>query len=82
MREFAMIVVAGIVSAVLSAGFGWLIGRLSPEFIQLLAAPIEVKEPERLATAIGVVSGLMIGAAAMVVGLIVSAIRGRANRPR
>jgi hypothetical protein len=76
-----MILGAGIVSTVLGAGFGWLIGRLSPEFVQLLAMPIDVKEPERLATAIGAVSGLIIGAAAMVVGLIVSAIRGRTSRP-
>ena len=77
MREFGMIVVAGLISAVLGAVFGWLIGRLAPEFIELLARPDRVRSPDRVAAALGAVSGLGLGAIAMSVALIASALRAR-----
>lgn len=77
MREFTMIVVAGLISSVLRAAFGWLIGRLAPEFVELLAKPYQVESPERVATALGAVCGLGLGAVAMSVGLIASAVRAR-----
>jgi hypothetical protein len=81
MREFGMILGAALSSAVLGTAFGWLIGRLAPELVELLAEPHFVKSPHRVAAALGAVCGLGLGAAAMSVGLIASALRSRLNRP-
>jgi hypothetical protein len=51
MRVFLWIVVAGLVCSVLGAGFGFLVGLASPEFVQLLFQPQPVKEPGRLGLA-------------------------------
>ncbi|MCA9234866.1 MAG: hypothetical protein KDA44_05320 [Planctomycetales bacterium] len=79
MREFGLILLAGVGCAALGAGFGWLLGSYAPEFIQMLAGPRELKAPERVALALGAVNGLLIGAGAMGAGLLVAAIRGRAK---
>jgi hypothetical protein len=77
MREFGMIVIGGLISAVLGGGFGWFIGALAPEFVELLAKPNLVRSPERVATALGAVCGLGLGALAMSVGIVASALRTR-----
>ena len=77
MREFAMIACAALVSAALGAIFGWAIGRLAPEFFEVIAPMRQIKEPERVGAALGAINGLMIGAAAMAFGLLIAAIRGR-----
>jgi hypothetical protein len=80
MRAFLLIVVAGLVCAALGSGFGWLVGCLSPEFVELVAQPHPVADPQRLGAALGQVSGLLLGAAAMGFGLLVEAIRAWALR--
>jgi hypothetical protein len=82
MREFCMIFAAGLISSVLGGGFGWLVGRISPEFIQMLAQPYRVQSAERLAAAMGTIAGLLIGAAAMAFGLLISAIRSQSKRSK
>jgi hypothetical protein len=82
MRPFLLIVIAGLGCAALGSGFGWLVGYLSPEFIALVIQPSPVAEPERLGTAMGLVSGLFLGVAAMGFGLLVDAFRLWANRGR
>jgi hypothetical protein len=75
MRSFLLIVLAGLGSAGLGGGFGWLVGDLSPEFIALLAQPYPVAEPPQLGMALGLVSGLLLGSFAMGFGLLVDALR-------
>ena len=82
MREFVLIVVAGLVSAALGAGFGWSVGRFAPEFIELLAGWRTVESPAPVATALGAIVGLFIGAAAMAFGLWLSVLRGRQENSR
>ena len=77
MREFVLIVVAALISAVLGAGFGCLIGAFAPEFVELLARPDPVRSPQRVATALGAVCGLGLGALVMSVGIVASALRAR-----
>ena len=77
MREFGLILIAALMSSVLGAGFGWLVGKFAPDFIRLLAEPYTVRYPLQVAVAMGAIAGLGIGAAAMSVGLIASALRGR-----
>jgi hypothetical protein len=81
MVEFAIILIAGLGSAVLGAGFGWIIGTTTPELIELLFANATNDEPVvapvQVATALGAISGLVLGAGAMAVGLLASAIRSR-----
>jgi hypothetical protein len=81
MREFVLMLAAGLGSAALGGGFGSLVGWLSPEFISLLAHPHPVLSPVRFGAATGLIAGLLIGAAAMGFGLLVGAIRARAGRP-
>ena len=81
MREFVLMLAAGLGSAALGGGFGSLIGWLSPELISLLAYPHPVLSPVRFGAATGLIAGLLIGAAAMGFGLLVGAIRARAGRP-
>ena len=70
-------IVGGLFSSILGTGFGWLIGYFAPEFVTLLAGPFEIKSPLQVATAMGAIAGLGIGAAAMAVGLLVSVVRTR-----
>jgi hypothetical protein len=74
MKIFFLIVIAGLGCAALGGGFGWLVGILSPEFIALLVQPDPVSEPERMGAALGLVSGLFLGAATMGFGLVVEAL--------
>jgi hypothetical protein len=85
MRVFLLIVLAGLGCAALGSGVGWLVGTLSPEFIALVAQPSPVAQPQRLGAALGLVSGLLLGAAAMAFGLLVEAfrvwaVRGKVSR--
>src|SRR4051794_16197823 len=80
MREFTLITVAALTSAVLGGLFGALIGWLSPEFIGVLTQPQPVSEPARFGAATGLVAGLFIGASVMAFGLMVEAIRGWVKR--
>jgi hypothetical protein len=85
MKVFVLIVLAGLGCGFLGSGFGWLVGSLSPEFITLVAHPYSVAEPRRLAAALGLVSGLLLGATAMAFGQLVDAfqswaIRGKTGR--
>jgi len=80
MRVFLLIVIAGLVCAALGSGFGWLVGSLSPEFIALIAQPYPVADSQRLGAALGLVSGLFLGVAAMGFGLLVEAFRAWAIR--
>jgi hypothetical protein len=80
MRVFLLILVAALGCAALGCGFGWLVGTLSPEFIALLTQPTPVDDPQRLGAALGLVFGLLIGAAAMGFGLLVEAFRTWVNR--
>jgi hypothetical protein len=77
MREFSLILFAGLLSALLGAGFGWLVGNYAPEFIALLAKPYSVNSPASVGCATGAIAGLFIGAAAMTIGLLVAALRTR-----
>jgi hypothetical protein len=81
MRAFLWIVVAGIGCALLGGGFGWLLGWIAPEFLEMLAQPYPVAGPARLGLAVGMVAGLLLGAAAMAFGQLVEAIRGRGRLP-
>jgi hypothetical protein len=82
MRGFDLIVLAGLGSAALGGGLGWLVGCLSLEFLGLVAQPSPAAEPGRLGAAFGVVSGLLLGALVMAFGLLVDAARARAARGR
>jgi hypothetical protein len=82
MRGFLLILVAGLGCAALGSGVGWLLGSLSPEFIELIAQPYPVAEPPRLGAALGLVCGLLLGAIAMALGLLVEAFRVWAVRNR
>jgi hypothetical protein len=82
MREFQMILAAGLGCAALGAGFGWIVGKYAPEFIAMLAQPLPIEHPERVAMALGAVNGLLIGAAAMCLGLILSVLRAWLGPPR
>jgi hypothetical protein len=80
MREFTLIVFAALSSAVLGGLFGAGIGYLSPEFIDMLADPRKIASPEKVGAAIGLVSGLLLGAVVMAFSLLVETIRGRSRR--
>ena len=79
-RDFALIVSAALGSAVLGAGFGWLIGHFAPEFVVLLAMPNPIESPVRVATALGAIVGLGLGMVSMLVVLVAAAIRNRNDR--
>jgi hypothetical protein len=59
-----------------------MMGDLSPEFVALVAQPNPVADPPRLGAALGLVSGLLLGAGAMAFGLFVEALRAWALRNR
>ncbi len=82
MRAFFLIFLAGLGCGILGAGGGWLIARLSPTFIALVARPIPVTEPESLGVVLGLLSGLLLGTGAMTFGLLIDALRLWALRPR
>lgn len=74
-REFILILVGGSIGSVLGMGFGALVGMMSPEFIDLLTHPKSVNAPEWVGAAMGMISGLLLGAGAMFAGRLVGAIR-------
>jgi hypothetical protein len=74
-REFLLILVGGAIGAALGAGFGALVGFVSPEFINALVHPFAIQAHDRAGAAMGMISGLLIGAAAMAVGRFIGAIR-------
>jgi hypothetical protein len=80
MRVFLLMVLAGLGCAALGSGVGWLVGTWSPEIIALVAQPSPVAQPQRLGAALGLVSGLLLGTAAMAFGLLVEAFRVWAAR--
>jgi hypothetical protein len=80
MRAFLWIMAAGISCALLGGAFGWLLGLIAPEFLQLLSQPQPVADPARLGMALGMIAGLLLGAAAMAFGQLVEAIRGRGKQ--
>lgn len=63
-RNFVLILVAGIVSSVLSGLFGAAIAGISPEFVEGLFGP-KADGIARYAAAVGAIWGLFIGAGAM-----------------
>ena len=73
--EFLLILTGGIVGSILGMGFGALVGAVSPEFIDVLTHPIPIHAPEWAGAAMGLIGGLLIGAASMVAGRFVGAIR-------
>lgn len=73
LRNFLLILAAGLVSAVLGGLFGAGIALLSPEFVSGLFRP-EAGNLTRYAAAVGAVWGLFTGAAAMAFGMGVAAI--------
>jgi hypothetical protein len=81
-REFLLILVGAFIGAALGAGFGALVGLVSPEFVEALAYPQPINSPERLGTAMGMIAGLLLGAAAMAVGRLVGAARQWATSGR
>jgi len=74
-REFLLILAGGAIGAVLGAGFGALVGLVSPEFINALLHPFAIQAQDRAGAAMGTISGLLIGAMAMAVGRLIGAIR-------
>ncbi len=72
-RNFLLILAAGLVSAVLGGLFGAGLALLSPEFVAGLFGP-QTANPARYAAAVGAVWGLFIGAAAMAFVMAVAAI--------
>ena len=74
-REFLLILVGGAVGAALGTGFGALVGVVSPEFMEVLTHPHPVHAPERVGAAMGMVGGLLVGAAAMAAGRLIGAAR-------
>ncbi len=82
MRIFLWIIAAGLVCSALGGAFGFLIGELSPEFMQLVVGvgPDPITEPGRLGLACGLVCGLLLGAAAMAFGQLLAAFRAWAER--
>ena len=73
-REFLLILAGGIIGSILGMGFGALVGAAFPEFIKLLTDP-HTMHTASLGAAMGVIGGLLIGAASMVAGRFVGAIR-------
>ncbi len=78
-REFLLILAGGGVGSVLGAGFGALVGAVSPEFMDVLAHPHPVGTPERVGAAMGMVGGLLVGAAGMAAGRLIGAARAWAG---
>jgi hypothetical protein len=81
-REFLLILASGLIGAVLGAGFGVLVGFVSPEFVDALTHPYPIHTPERVGMAMGMIGGLLVGATAMVAGRLVGAVQQWAARGR
>jgi hypothetical protein len=77
MREFVSIVVAGFISSLLGAAFGWTIGEYAPEVVEILFPFKPIDEPSRVAPALGAIAGLLLGAITMTAGLFIAALRVR-----
>jgi hypothetical protein len=73
-REFLLILTGAATGAVLGTAFGAAVGALSPEFIDLLTQPHSAEHPVGVAAAMGMVLGVLIGAAAMAVGRLIGAV--------
>lgn len=82
MKTFFLIFLAGLTGAAMGGAFGWLVGNQSSEFIELLAKPYKVVDPQQVGAALGLVCGLFLGAAAMAFGLFVEAFRLWATRDK
>ena len=82
MRGFFLIVAGGLVSSILGGVLGGIIGWISPEFVELVTDPHPVADPVRLGAGLGVVSGLLLGAAAMAFSLLVGVFRTWVTRGR
>jgi hypothetical protein len=80
MREFCLILAAALVSSLLGAGFGWLIGHYAPEFFQLLAPWQTINAKDAVGAALGAITGLLLGAGTMAAGLLIGALKARAGR--
>jgi len=78
-REFLLIAAAALVSSIIGGGFGYAIGIIAPEFINVLTHPHRVGMPGPVGAAMGMISGLLLGAAVMGFVLLVAAIRARAG---
>ena len=52
---------------------------MSPEFIDVLTQPHPVGAPERVGAAMGMIGGLLVGAAAMAAGRLIGAVRAWAG---
>ena len=72
-RNFLLIFVAAIVSAVVGGLFAAGIAQLSPEFVSGLFGP-QVEDLTRYSTAVGAIWGLFLGAGAMAFVMAVGAI--------
>ena len=79
LREFLLIAAAGLASAALGGGFGYVVGVVAPEFINVLTHPHRVDKTGPVGAAMGMISGLFIGAAVMGFVLLVAAIRAWAG---
>lgn len=77
MREFCYILAAGLVSSLLGAGFGWLIGHYVPEFLDLLSPIQQIEAKAAVGAALGAINGLLLGAGTMAAGLLIAALKSR-----
>ncbi|MFO0930538.1 MAG: hypothetical protein U0736_26495 [Gemmataceae bacterium] len=75
LREFFLIVFGGLIGAALGTAFGGLVGLLFPDFVAMIWRPEPVGPTAPLGAGMGMVFGLPIGAAAMVAGRFVEAVR-------
>lgn len=67
-REYLLILAGGALGSVCGVGFGAVVGAVSPEFINALTQPHPIQAPERAGAAMGMIGGLLVGAAAMAAG--------------
>jgi len=66
-RYFFYVLAARAASSVIGGAFGWLIGRVSPEFVRILFDADKSADMTRLAIAVGLINGLLIGVGVMLV---------------
>lgn len=78
-REFFLIVAGGFIGSALGLAFGGLVGLLFPDFVSMLWRPEPVGSTASLGAGMGMVFGLPIGAAAMVAGRFIGAVRAWAG---
>lgn len=86
MRAFVLIVAAGIGCSILGGIFGYAIGAISPEFLQVITfiphLGATVENAPRLGTAFGMICGLLLGAGAMAFSLVLQTLREGIARGR